>query len=472
MAVLGVAAGCGMNERDPGPPDTPVHDVVETRFGVDVHDPYRWLEDGTDPAVLSWVDDQDGFARGTIGSWPGGDDIRSRFLELDSYSITYAPQHMGTRLFWSEPGGNLVIYYWREDNEIGRHVLLDSSQLTNVTFELEDISRDGTKVAYKQHVNNADDATLYIHDVDTGQDSAIDVFRGMGYGSATFSLDGTRLIYTQASTDPALDVDARLGTLTGKSHVLGTDPALDPIEHPPTNNSARSGSLSTSWSHAWDEWIESDVASSSVWVRDAREPGAAWQPLLTDVVDLEGLFEDGDQFYATLRDDAPHGRVVRIDPAQVDPQLWTTVVPEGANVIYGGAQRGGKLVLQVGWAGLVWLEVRELDGTPVREVHGERLSALRFPLGRPDEDTFYVTEDTFLAPPQIRQGSIRTGALMSYSVSGAALDPRDFLLEQIRVPSKDGASVPMFILSAANRHGPAPALMYGYGGFDINMSPG
>jgi len=469
VAAMGVTTGCGTS--DLAKPETPVRDVVETRFGVEVHDPYRWLEDGTDPAVLSWVDDQDDFARETIAEWPGGDDIRARFLQIDSYSITYAPQHLGTRLFWAEPGPSQRIYYWREVGGTERHVLLDPNQLTNVTFELVDISRDGQKVAYAQHANNADDATLYIRDVVSGKDSTIDVFPGMGYGSAELSLDGTRLLYTQASTDPSIDADTRLGTLTGKSHVLGTDPALDRVEHEPTNNASRPGSLSSSWSRNWDEWVESDNASSSVWVRDARVVGAPWQPLLTNVADLDGLFEYEDQFYASLHD-VPRGRVVRIDPAQVDPAAWTTLVPEGESVIYGSAMRGGQLVVQVGWAGLFWLQIRELDGTLIREVHGERISGLRFPSGRPDEDTFYVTEDTFLAPQQIKQGSIRTGTLMPYSTPRSSFDASQFVVEQVMYPSKDGTQVPMFILSSARRTGPGPTLMYGYGGFDINMTPG
>jgi prolyl oligopeptidase len=350
------------------------------------------------------------------------------------------------------------------------HVLLDPSAFPNASVDIEAISGNGQTIAYKRHANNADEATLYLRDVTTGVDSAIDVFPGMAYGSATFTADSKGLLYAQASTDPSIPPALRQATLTGKRHVLGTNPATDRVEHPATGDPSRFGDLRLTWSGNWEIWVET-FETSSWWIKDTRVPDAPWQPLVTDAVGVSGFAEVDDRFYISLHD-APLGRVVRIDPANADPSAWQTLVPEGEFAISGSGIVGGKLVLEVGWAGLSWLEVRELDGQLLREIRGDAISTLTLSTSRPDEDTFYAREDTFFAPLQLFVGSISTGALAPYQTPRSSFDPGLYTVEQVRYASRDGTEVPMFILSRRGRSGPAPLVLYGYGGFNISLTPG
>src|SRR5687768_14630698 len=170
-------------------------DVKETLFGVEVSDPYRWLEDVKDPAVQAWMAEQDRAAREALAALPGREPLRRRFRELYYVDAVSAPVHRGGRYFYTRRHADRekAIVYWREGKQGEERVLLDPNRMSadgSTSLGVWVPTYDGRTVAYAIRPNNADEATLHVMDVATGKVSALDVIEGAKYATPAWTPAG------------------------------------------------------------------------------------------------------------------------------------------------------------------------------------------------------------------------------------------------------------------------------------------
>jgi prolyl oligopeptidase len=463
----------------PPPPSRRDDTIVDTIAGRRVADPYRWLEDETAPEVQAWIDAQDAYARERLAGFADRAAIAERLRALFYFDAIGAPIRFGTRTFYTRK---------RADKE--KHVVhvRDGDGPEAVLFDPEAWSADGSAglggywpswdgalVAYSVKLHNSDETETRVRDLATGADRP-DLVPGTKYSGASWAPDGRGFYYTFVPpVGGAVTVADRPGRAEVRFHALGTDPASDPVVHPATGDAQTflSGGISRD-GHWLVAHVQHGWSSTDVYVRDARVADAPWQTLVAGVAANFSVSVWRDRFYVVTNDHAPRYRVLVVDPSRLDRAAWREVVAESDARLESAQVIGEHLVLAYLRDVASVVEVRTLDGARVRRVDIPPLGTVSGIVGHEDDDEAYVIYTSFIEPSVIYKTSIATGAMTEWARVALPFDPADLVVEQTRVTSRDGTAIPMFVLHRRDvrRDGTNPTILYGYGGFDVSLTPG
>lgn len=477
-AVAVAAAATPASPRLPYP-ETRRADTVDTLHGVRVADPYRWLEDEKTPEVQAWMDAQDLFARAQLSALPGRDAIARRLSELLYVDALGAPRHRGGRYFYSRrlATKEKAIVYVREGRRGRERVLLDPNSWSADGSDALGgwwPSWDGKRVAFTVRHKNSDEAVMYLLEAGTGARSKVDVIEGAKYAEASWTPEGDGFYYTWLPVDPAIPVAERPGYQTIKFHRVGEDPRKDRVVVEKLGDPTAFQDAELSFDGRWlvrtvrHGWSRDDVT-----FRDARRPEAPWTALAVGKDARYAVAVFRDRFYVTTNEGAPRSRIFAVDPARPARAAWTEIVPERSANLESSTLVGGKLALVYLQDAITHLEIHELDGTLRREVPLPDVGTARNLVGREDEDEAYFEFASYTRPPEIYRTSVARGGADLYSRVKLPVDPSLYETEQIFAASKDGTRVPVFVVHRKGiaRDGSAPALLYGYGGFNVAITP-
>ncbi|HVY46346.1 MAG TPA: prolyl oligopeptidase family serine peptidase, partial [Minicystis sp.] len=455
-------------------------DVKDTIFGVEVKDPFRWLEDAKSPEVQQWMKDEDALARSYLAGLPERGAIAARLKELYYIESISAPRHRGNRFFYSRRHADKEksIVYVKEGKAGAEKVLLDPNAWTADGSESLGgywPSWDGRKVAFKIKKNNSDEATMYLLDVATGKRSAVDVIDGAKYAAASWTPSGDGFYYTWLPTDPKIGASERPGYAEVRFHKIGDDPKKDRIVHEKTGDATK---FIEAYVSRDGKWLVTSIAegwtANDVYVKEARDIKGPWRPLVAGVKAHFNVDVYKDRFYVHTDDGAPHYRAFVVDPKHVERAAWKEILHERADATLDEPEIfGGKLVTPYLKDASSRLEVHDLDGKLVREVKLPGIGSVAGLTGREDDDTFYWGFESFTTPLEIQSSSVKTGATELYARVKVPVDPAPYVVDQVFFPSKDGTRVSMFVVHRkdAKKDGSNRALLYGYGGFQISETP-
>jgi prolyl oligopeptidase len=463
----------------PAYPPTRVADVVEKIHGVEVHDPYRWLEDGSSPEVQAWARDQNAFARRQLDQLPGRDWLAKRLHDVSYVDSVGVPQRAGSRLFFlhRKADQEKAVLYWRSSTDGVDHVLLDPNALAkdgSTSLGEWVPSHDGKTLAYTLRENNADEATLYVKDVGTGKLSDRDRIAGAKYASPSWTPTGDGFYYTWLPTDPKIPAADRPGHAEIRYHALGADPAGDTVVRPASGDPEQFVGPSLSRDGHWLFAFVSTFSQTDVYYRDQRTKGSPWTTLVAGVPAQFSVQAWKDRFYVTTNDGASRYRVLRVDPSAPDRSQWKEIVPEATDAVLESASvLGGRLALSYLRNAASQLELRSLDGKRLRTVPLPGIGSSNGLVGTPDGDEAFYDFSSFTEPPEIWRTSIVTGGRKRWAKREVPVDPKPYTVEQAFYPSRDGTKIPIFLVHRkdARKDGSTPFLLYGYGGFGINMEP-
>ncbi len=464
----------------PAPPAPVSRAVTETLHGVEVRDPYRWLEAEKDPEVQTWMRTKNVAARQHLAGLPGRDVLTERLKSLIYVEVRSAPEKRKDRLFFSRRPADRekTIYYWQQGEKGEPKVLIDANTLsTDGSISVSEVvpSEDGKLVAYQLKGNNADESTLKIMEVDTGKVLEADTIAGLRYTRPAWTPDGKGFFYTWIPNDPKIPSNERMGLGEIRYHRLGTDPATDSVFREKTGDPERwmGAEVSSDGKYLFltinRGWSELDL-----YVRFLSDPKGDWKPLFVGQKALASVVAFKDKFYLTTNQGAPRYQIYSIDPKRLDRAQWKLLVPEDAeSVIDGVVLVGGHLGLQRMRKASSELEIRDLKGKLVRKIALPTLGSASPLIGRADDDTAYFGFVSFTYPYAVFKTSIKTGKTELHSKVEAPVNPSDFEVEQVQYPSKDGTSISMFLFKKKGtaKNGKNPTLLYGYGGFNISMTP-
>jgi prolyl oligopeptidase len=483
------AAACTTPTPDPAPkesaamsyPETRRDDVVETLHGVEVADPYRWLEDVDGEGVRDWMKAQNALTRSHLEGLPGRDALRARFSELFKVESMGAPIRKGERFFLyrRSPEQEKFVVYWKDGEDGEEKVLIDPNTLSeDGSVSLGGIypTQDGALVAYRLKENNADESTMYVMDVAAGTTSEVDVIPGANYTSASWLPDNSGFYYTVLPTDPDIPEDTRPGEATVRFHALGTPPADDPIVVPATKDPqvfqgvglSRDGSML--FLYTTYGWNRNELS----W-RPAADAGAAWSPIATGLDAKTYVVEVLDGFvYLMTNHEAPNWKLLRApaaDPTLANAEVIVAERPDG--VLDDASIVGGKLVLTYMERARNVMKVHALDGAFERDVTLPGIGSVSGMIGQPDHAKGYFTFTSYTTPRQIYEAEMSTGETRLWAQVDVPVDPSAFQVDQVEYASKDGTTVTMFLVHKKDipMDGSTPFLLYGYGGFNVSMTP-
>ncbi|HEY3500607.1 MAG TPA: prolyl oligopeptidase family serine peptidase [Polyangiaceae bacterium] len=457
-------------------------EVVDRLHGVELRDPYRWLEDEKSPEVQAWMKAQDDFARGILKGLPKRAELAQRFRELFDIEHIGVPFKRGKRYFWArkEVGKDKHAVLVRDGKRGEPRVLLDPNTWStdaSVSLGSYGISWNGKYVAYQVKRNNSDEAILEILDIDTGK-KLPEVIDGAKYTwRVAWNEKGSGFYYTKVPpVGGAVTVADRPGYAEIRYHELGSDPARDPVVHEATRDPttfhygdlSRDGRyLIASVRHGW--------ISSDVYFQDLHEkPKPVWKPLIAGQPHIYAVEVHRGRFYVVTNEGAPNWRIFRVDPAKPERASWTEIVPERKDTIIDALSIvGGRLGLVTIKDVALRLEVRALDGKLAYDVALPEPGSVSELIGNEDDDEAHYQFESFGRPPEVHAISIRSGKSELRTTTRVPVDATRVLTEQRFATSKDGTRVPYFVIRDKNRQldGSAPLLLNGYGGFSQSLTP-
>jgi prolyl oligopeptidase len=462
-------------------PATRAGDTTDTLHGRVIADPYRWLEDETSPEVQAWMSAQDAYAREQLASSPHRDDIAARLKQLFYFDAISAPVHRRGRYFYTRKHADKekTIVYWKQGEAGAEQVLFDPNQWSadgSTGLGNWSVSWDGRYVAYAVKENNSDESVTRVFDIDAGADLA-DVIEGTKYAQASWTPAGDGFYYTWVPpVGGSVTVADRPGFAEVRFHKLGSSSAGDAVVHPATGSAETfiSGLLSHDghWlivviQHGWN--------STDVYFRDTRAQSTdGWTTLVAGVDAVFDVDVWRDRFYVTTNDGAPRNRVYKVDPHRPERAAWQEIVEQSDATLERASVVGEHLVLSYLRNAASELEVHDLDGALVRKIALPALGTTGGIHGNPDEDTGYLAYTSFTEPQIIYRTSIATGAITEWARIALPVDTAQLVTEQVFYPSKDGTQISMFLLykRGTRRDGSNPAILTGYGGFSVSMTPG
>ena len=439
--------------------------MVDVLHGVEVPDPYRWLEDGDDPEVVAWVAAQNERTDEALGTVPERDRWYERLVALLGAPIVTAPVLAGDRLFTLErrdgaPQLSLVVRSAVDASVLPR-TLLDPAALADdaaAAIDWFEPSNDGRLVVFGVSQGGDERSVLRVLDVDSGE-VLPDEIPDTRAASIGWFPDGERFLYTRY---PEGDEYHR----TVWEHRLGRSWRDDPLVWAdlPTPESWPSVSVSRDgrWIlvHVMVGWGRIDVHLSD---------GQTWQTVVAGV-EAQSAFEvHGDRLVGTTTVDAPRGRVVAA-PLD-DPSVWTTLVPEGDDVLESVHLAGDTLLRRSSRSAVSRLHRHRLDGGLVGEVPLPELGSVSGLDASPDRAEAFVVLEGFTRPPSLFRWT--PGGLEPWGKGTLPFDPASFVVAHERYESLDGTGIGLFTVRRADvTPGPdTPAILTGYGGFAIASSP-
>ncbi len=460
-------------------PNSRKDSIVDTVGGKKLADPFRWLEDASQPDVQTWMKQQDDFTRAVLAKLPGREDIAARLKQLLYYDAIGAPEHRKGRYFYTRKhvDKEKSIVYWKQGEKGTENVLFDpNAWSTDGSKGLGGWwpSYDGTYCAYSVKENNSDETTTRILDIATGKDLP-DLITGTKYSGPSWTPDAKGFYYTWVPpVGGKVTIADRPGFAEVRYHALGTDAAKDPVIHPATGSAETfiGGSVSED-GHWLVVTIQHGWNASDVFIKDARKPKDAWKTLVKGVDATFTVDVWKDKLYITTNDGAPRYRVFKADPKKLDRAAWQEIVPQSDATLDGTRIVGGHLILTYLRNAATQMEVHALDGKLVRKLELPPLGTSGGISGNPDEDTGYFAFTSFTDPQVIYKTSIKSGKADEWARVKLPFDSQAVTAEQVFYPSKDGTKISMFLLykKGTQKTGKNPTILYGYGGFNVNMTP-
>ena len=465
-------------------PDTRREDRVEKLHGVDVPDPYRWLEEDVrkSPEVKAWVEAENKVTNAYLAAIPEREGIQKRIKELWDYEKFSAPTRVAGRYFFRKNDGlqNQAVLYTTDRLDGKPRELIDPNAWTkDGTMALggTEASPDARYLAYAVSEAGSDWETIRVLDVGTAK-ALPDELKWVKFSEFSWTADGKGFFYSRYD-EPKAGETFQSVNLNQKVfyHRVGTPQADDVLvykrpDHPDWGFQAAATDdgrylVITTWQGTDDRY--------RVTYRDLAEPYATTIDLIDHFRnDYTFIDNDGPVFYFRTDFQAPNRRVIAIDTRRPDPQDWKEIIPEAKDKLEAVHLVGNQFVASYLKDAHTQVKLFTPDGTPVRELELPTIgTASGFGGKRTDTETFFLFS-SYATPPSIYRLDLVTGKTSLWRSSKVKFDPARYEVRQVFVPSKDGTKVPMFITlkKGTKLNGSNPTLLYGYGGFNISLTPG
>jgi prolyl oligopeptidase len=464
-------------------------DVVDRLHGVDVPDPYRWLEHADAADVQSWTEAQNAATRRALDRVPGRGALEARFWQLYEIGSVGVPVSRplkagGRRYFYTRRDGkqNQPVLYARDGADGAAAV---DRALVDVNVERADGTRaldwwfpsdDGGLVAYGVSDDGSEESTLRVRDAATGQDLADQIPRTRAC-SVAWTPDGRGFYYTRYPAPGEVPPDEVKYHRSVFHHRLGDDPAKDrklfgdgrdKTDWPGVDLSPDGRWLAITVSQGWSK--------SEVYVVDVRAGGKPVAVAAGEAAKFSVVEVLDDQLLLFTTSGAPRGRVFAVDPTRPERARWRELVKQSPEVVQAVAYfRGGLAIASLQDAALR-LRLYAVDGTPRGDLALPGLGSLTSLTGARDIPeicygftSFFVATEVF----RVDVAAANTPVASSWRKLQAPIDAAAYEVERVMVKSRDGTSMPLFLAhrKGLKRDGKQPALLTGYGGFDHSMLP-
>ena len=471
LCLLLVVGGGAQSPERPSPPSTRTEAVHELIHGVDVVDSYRWLEDRKSPETNAWIEAQNRHTRALLDARPGRDVLRARLAELLKIDVVDPPRERNGLYFFTKrlAGQQQRVIYLRRGLNGTDEVLVDPHPMSadgSISVGIEDVSSDGSILAYSVRHGGEDEVELRFLDVKSRKEmpdrlprarqSDVSIRpdkKGFFYRRYLSEKEGSRIYYHAFGTDAAGDQE-----IFGKGY---------------------SGDMGVSCGLSGDgryllmyAYKGSTAERTEVYFKDLSRDG----PIVPVVNDLDARFipdaADGLMILQTNWK-APRGRVLAVDLRKLARENWREVVPESDAAMEAAALLGGKIVVEYTRNASSQIKVFDTSGKPGPEISLPAIGTLAGVTGRWKSPELFYTFSSFHLPATVYRLDLRRGTQQVWARLNVPIDAEKIETKQVWFESRDKTRVPMFLVypKGTKLDGNNAVLMYGYGGFNVSVTP-
>ncbi len=458
-------------------PDAPRVDQVDDYFGTLVPDPYRWLEDVDSPQTRRWIDEQNALTESVLEMVPQRAAIRARLTEVWDYERRGVPERAGELYAYFRNTGlqnQAVLYITRDLAEPGR-VLLDPNTLSpdgTVALSATAFSEDGTRLAYSVSASGSDWQEWRVRDVASGSDLP-DIVRWSKFSGASWKRDGSGFYYSRYD-EPATESKYKEANYFHKVyfHRIGTPQSTDLLVYERGDRKDWNFGATTSDDGRYlvIDASRGSAPENAIFVKDLSVDSPVVELIPDGDARYAYLGNDGATFFFLTTKDAARSRVVALE---LHDRSLREIVPETEDRLDAASLFGDRIIASYLRDACAEVEVYSLAGQVLSAVALPGLgSVVGFGGKRTARETFYAYT-SYTEPTAIYRYDVANGQSMRVFAPQIRMDSSAFESEQIFYHSKDGTRIPMIVTSKKGtpRDGTAPAILYGYGGFDISLTP-
>ncbi len=451
--------------------------------GTVVKDPYRWLEVDTADNVKKWVESQNKVTFEFLSRIPYRDGFKKRLTDIMNYERYSAPSRAGDYYFFSKNDGlqNQSVIYYQKGISGTPMVFLDPNTLSKdgtAAVSMLGFSKDKKYVAYAVNQSGSDWQTIKVRQVESATDLE-DELQWVKFSGAAWYKDG---FYYSRYPDPEKGTE-----FSGKNehhqvwyHKLGTSQKEDKLVFEDKANPLRYyGSQVTEDEKYLFIYVSMGTYGTEILYQDLTVPGSKPATLFKGFRYEYGVIDNiGNKIFVSTNHGAANNHVITLELGKFDPsgdyeKSWKVLVPETTSLLDNVSSAGGKLFLNYLQDVSSHVYVYSFDGVRENEIALPAIGSAGGFGGNSDDKEVFFTFTSFTYPPTIYRYVISDRKVSEFRASSVKYNPADYTTDQVFYQSKDGTKVPMFIVYKKGlvRNGKNPALLYGYGGFNVNLTP-
>lgn len=455
----------------PPPPETAVINVSETLHGMEIVDPYRWLEDQESPETREWIRAQNEYTDSILNSLPGREKLKelvSSFIKIDAMGM---PREMGGRYFFFKRRADQELYviYMRKGLEGEDEVLIDPHPMSEdrtTSVGISDISKDGKMLAYSVRKGGEDEVEIRFLDVDSRKDLPDSLPKSRYFG-LSLTPDKSGFYYTRHFPDKGPRIYYhKMGTETAEDRLIfGEGYGPEMILFGELSEDGRWLMITVLYGSSADK--------TEIYLQDVSVDS----PIVPVVKDIDARFFGsiaGNTLFLQTNWEAPNSRLIAVDPEKPARENWREIIPESDAVMEGFSAAGGKLFVSYLKDVKSIVVEFEPDGTRVGEISFPTIGTVSGVYGKWGSSEAFFVYTSFHIPTTIYRYDVADRTQKIWSKINVPIDSDKYEVKQVWFKSKDSTRVPMFVVHAKDIRldGSHPALLTGYGGFNASSTPG
>lgn len=484
ILAAGAFASCGdstdSNMNKINYPESRKVDQVDTLWGVEVEDPYRWLEDDRAPEVEQWVIDQNKTTRAYLDAIPEREEIRARYEELYNYASVGMPRKIGDKYYLTKNDGlqDQSVVYVRESIDGEDKVYLDPNLLSEdgtVTAALGGASKDGKYVVVVRNEAGSDWQQIRVLETETGEELG-DVLDWVKFSGASWLGDG--FFYSRYPEPDGSEFSSENTFHSVYFHKVGTPQSEDKLVFRNDDEPNRYHFVSVTED---EKFIVLNTSTgtdgNSLHVKSTDDLDGEWIELVGGFNHRSSIVGHHDGMFYFLTDiDAPRYKLVGVNSSLdiSSKENWKDILPQAEDLLEGVSTSGGQLFATYLHNACSKVVQYNLDGSNPREFNVPGLGTTWGFYGKNDATETFYGFSSFTTPAEIYRLDLLSGESTLFAKPEVDFQPEDYETKQVWYESKDGTKVPMFIVhkKGLELNGQNTTLLYAYGGFNISLTPG
>ncbi|MDT0648208.1 prolyl oligopeptidase family serine peptidase [Zunongwangia sp. F260] len=479
---LSLLAGCNENSRNEQTalnyPETKKVDTVTNYFGTEVKDPYRWLEDDRSEETENWVEAQNEVTFDYLKNIPFRKELENRLSELWNYEKISAPFKEGDYIYFYKNDGlqDQYVVYRKQSEDAEPEVFLDPNKFSeDGTTSLSGLSfsENGKMAAYSISEGGSDWRKIIIMDTES-KEIAEDSIRDVKFSGVSWKGD-EGFYYSSYEKPEGSELSAKTDQHRLFYHKLGTKQSEDNLIFGGTEDQKHryvGGSVSEDNRFLFIS-ARNATSGGKLFMMDLSQDDPQIMTIIgNEDTDTYVIDNEGSKLFLVTNLDAPNRKIVTVDAANPQPENWEDFIPETENVL-SPSTAGGYFFAEYMEDAISKVKQYDYEGNLVRDVELPGIGSAGGFGAKKEEDVLYYSFTNYVTPGTIYKHQIEEGTSEVYNKPKIDFNTEDYESKQVFFTSEDGTKVPMIIThkKGLELNGKNPTILYGYGGFNISLTP-